>query len=188
MTLRAALALAAALAALPASAADLERGRAVWNFRCYFCHGYSGDARTLASSFVEPRPRDFQKANPDEFPMPRILSGIRNGIPGTTMKGFAGVISEEEIQAVAAFLRDEFLEKRAKNTRYHTKEAGWPDHDRYVEAYPFAREEIPLDADDRSLTASQRRGKKLFLSTCITCHDRARVTQSGPTWERVTSR
>lgn len=181
--------LAAALvgAALPAVSADatLERGRAVWNFRCYFCHGYSGDARTLATSFMDRKPRDFQGADPAEFPMPRILAGIRNGVPGTAMKGFAGVIPEQDIQAVAAFLRDEFLEKRAKNTRYHTKEAGWPDHDRYAEAYPFAREEIALDADESTLTPSQRRGRNLFVTTCITCHDRARVTRSGPTWERA---
>ena len=25
-----------------------EAGRAIYNYRCYFCHGYSGDARTLA--------------------------------------------------------------------------------------------------------------------------------------------
>ena len=192
------LAVAAVLAAASAFAAEstpratdpalLEKGRAVWNFRCYFCHGYSGDAKTLATSFMERKPRDFQSADPSEFPMARILAATRHGVPGTPMKGFANVIPEAEIQAVAAFLRDEFLEKRARNTRYHTKQAGWPDHDRYLDAYPFAREELPIDADDRALTPSQRRGKKMFLEACITCHDRARVTTSGPTWERVTAR
>ncbi|MEQ1714686.1 MAG: L-2-amino-thiazoline-4-carboxylic acid hydrolase [Hyphomicrobium sp.] len=50
-------------AALHAQAsAQHERGRAVYNFRCYFCHGYSGDAATLASSYLTPRPRDFTKS------------------------------------------------------------------------------------------------------------------------------
>ena len=32
-----------------------ERGRAIYNFRCYFCHGYSGDARTLAATYLQSR-------------------------------------------------------------------------------------------------------------------------------------
>ena len=51
-----ALAAAAWLAGLPVqtSAAPgvvpLAEGRAIYNFRCYFCHGYSGNARTVAAS------------------------------------------------------------------------------------------------------------------------------------------
>ena len=181
--LAAALVLLAALG--PAAAADLEHGRAVWNFRCYFCHGYSGDARTLAGTYLQPRPRDFQAADPAEFPLPRIVAAIRHGVPGTAMKGFTGVLTEAEIADVAAFLRSEFLEKRARNTRYHTAEAGWADHERYVEAFPFARGEVALDAPEAGLTPGERRGRELFVRTCITCHDRARVTEPGPTWERA---
>lgn len=184
---RAALA-ALLLAALPIAAADLERGRAVWNFRCYFCHGYSGDAKTLTSTFVEPRPRDFQSADPKDFPLARLEAAVRQGVPGTTMKSFAGILGEDDIRAVAAFLRDEFLVKRARNTAYHTPENGWPDHARYSAAFPFAKGELALEADDAQLTAEQRRGKRLFATTCITCHDRAQATAAGPTWEPVPAR
>lgn len=186
--MRLAAALAALLVAGSAAAADLERGRAVWNYRCYFCHGYSGDAKTLAATFMERRPPDFQKADPREYPIERIEAAVRNGVPGTPMRPFTGVIPEEDIRAVAAFLRSEFLEKRAPNTRYHTAEAGWPDHDRYRDAYPFARGDIPLDADPKTLDASQRRGRRMFLESCITCHDRARVRDPGVTWEAVKRR
>lgn len=186
--MRIVLALLAVLACAAAAAADLERGRAVWNYRCYFCHGYSGDGRTVAATFLSVPPRDFQAADPREFPPARIVAAIRAGIPGTAMKSFDGILTEAEITAVAAFLRSEFLEKRATNTRYHTPDNGWPDHERYREAFGFARGEIALDADDSSLTAPQRRGRTLFLSTCITCHDRARGREAGPTWERVQPR
>jgi cytochrome c oxidase cbb3-type subunit III len=182
------LAIAALLAATAAAAAPPERGRAVWNFRCYFCHGYSGDARTLAATFVARRPPDFQKADPDRFPLPRVMQAIREGVPGTAMKSFRGVIPEEDIAAVAAFLRSEFLDRRAPNTRYHTKEAGWPDHERYADAFPFARGDIALDADERTLDEAARRGKRMFLSACITCHDRSRVLEAGPAWERAGAR
>jgi len=47
-----------------AGQADLhELGRKVYNFRCYFCHGYSGDARTVAASQLLPPPRDFTRAD-----------------------------------------------------------------------------------------------------------------------------
>ena len=44
---------------------DIEAGRSVYNFRCYFCHGYSGDARTLAAEFLSPPPRDFTDTDPE---------------------------------------------------------------------------------------------------------------------------
>ena len=52
----------APLAAHSRDAGEHEAGRRVYNFRCYFCHGYSGDARTLAASMVQPAPRDFTRA------------------------------------------------------------------------------------------------------------------------------
>lgn len=184
--LAAALALAAALPAL--GGGDAANGRAIYNFRCYFCHGYSGDARTLAATYLERRPRDFQAADPAQLPLERIASAVRDGVAGSAMKGFRGILTEAEIADVAAFVRDEFVEKRAPNTRYHTPENGWPAHDRYAAAFPFARGEIALDADEHGLTARQRAGRALFVSTCITCHDRARVADPGPAWERSPGR
>ncbi len=163
----------------------VEHGRAVWNFRCYFCHGYSGDARTLATTFLDPPPRNFQATEPAALPAERIVHAIRNGVPGTSMKPFRGILSDEEIAAVAAFVRTEFLERRDPNTRYHTVENGWPDHERYRDAFAFARGDIALDRPDATLSDSERKGKRLFLATCITCHDRARVTRAGPDWQRV---
>jgi cytochrome c oxidase cbb3-type subunit 3 len=182
------LACLAALIAASASAADPGRGREVYNFRCYFCHGYSGDARTLAATYLEVKPRDFQAADPAQFPVERIAARVRDGVPGTAMKGFRGILTEQEVEDVAAFVRDEFVEKRAPNTRYHTVENGWPDHGRYAAAFPFARGEIALDADPRGLGEAGRAGRELFLSACITCHDRARVNDPGPVWERAARR
>ncbi len=188
--------LLALLAALPAAASEpgedeagyrrhVEHGRAVWNFRCYFCHGYSGDARTLAATFLHPSPRNFQATDAAALPVTRLVGAVRDGVPGTSMKGFRGILTDEEIAAVAAFVRSEFLERRDANTRYHTAENGWPGHERYRDAFPFARGEIALDRPESRLNAAERKGRRLFLSTCITCHDRAQVTTAGPDWQRV---
>jgi len=169
----------------PAGASDdpaQALGRAVYNFRCYFCHGYSGDARTLAATYLQPPPRDFSAATPATLDAGRIAAAVRHGRPGTAMKAFAGILSDAEIAAVAGFVAREFVRDKAPNTAYHTADNGWPDHGRYAVAFPFARGELALDTPVEALTAAQRSGRQLFLSTCVSCHDRARVADDGPAW------
>lgn len=174
---------AAIATATPVDSAQHELGRKIWNFRCYFCHGYSGDARTLAATYLQPPPRDFTRTAPDALSMDTMVQVISHGKPGTAMKGFDGILRPDEVRAVAAFLRREFIESRAQNTRYHTVENGWPDHDRHLEAFPFARGELALDTPWEQLDEAQQRGKRLFLTACVTCHDHGRVEQPGAVWE-----
>lgn len=169
-------------AAAAGSDALHEAGRAVYNFRCYFCHGYSGDARTLAATYLSPKPRDLRAATPEVLPLARIEQAVRHGRAGTAMKGFAGTLNEAEIRAVSAFVVREFVRDKAPNTAYHTAANGWPDHQRHAAAFPFARGELALDAPVESLSAAQRAGRQLFLGSCISCHDRARVQDEGPAW------
>ncbi len=169
----------------PAAAATLDRheqGRAVYNFRCYFCHGYSGDSKTLAARYLQPPPRDFSRATVADLSRDRIAQAVREGKPGSAMASFATVLSESEIDAVAAFVEREFVRERLPNTRYHTASNGWPNHERHAEAFAFARGEIAIDAPDDSLNASQLSGRRLFMSTCISCHDHGRVDDAGPAW------
>jgi cytochrome c oxidase cbb3-type subunit III len=174
---------AAARKAAPASPQELELGRAVYNYRCYFCHGYSGDARTLATTYLSPKPRDFSATALDALPREAMLAAVRDGRSGTAMKGFTGILSAREMNAVTDFVRHEFMDKRAENTRYHTAENGWPDHERNRVAFPFARGELAIDTPWESLDAQQQEGKRLFLNTCITCHDHGRVKDPGAVWE-----
>lgn len=173
---------AAAPVAPPAGDA-LELGRKIYNYRCYFCHGYSGDARTLAATYLEPRPRDFSSTPPQALPRELMLAVTTHGKAGTAMKGFQGTLTPREIEAVTDFVRDEFMARRAENTRYHTRENGWPDHERNQVAFPFARGDIAIDTPWEQLTQDQQRGKRLFLSACITCHDHGRVQNPGTPWE-----
>ena len=173
---------AAAEVAPGAGGATHEQGRAIYNFRCYFCHGYSGDARTLAATYLQPQPRDFTQATPADLPAERIAAAVRHGRPGTAMKGFQGILNDREIAAVAAFVAREFVQDKARNTAYHTPENGWPGHDKFAVAFPFARGELALDAPLESLTAPQRQGRQLFVTACISCHDRAKVVDEGPAW------
>jgi cytochrome c oxidase cbb3-type subunit 3 len=183
------LAAVACLALLPARsgaapAGDPQaEGRAIYNFRCYFCHGYSGNARTVAASFLTPPPADFTKATATSLPEAGIVATLQAGRPGTAMKSFASVLSDTEIRAVARFVFDEFVLKKAANTYYHTTENGWPDHGRFAIAFPFATGAIPLSQPWETLSAEEARGKRLFLESCVTCHDRGAPADPETAWE-----
>ena len=161
----------------------VEAGRAVYNFRCYFCHGYSGNGRTLAASYLSPRPTDFTRADPAQFNVERVLTVLEHGKPGTAMKSFKGIISPTEMRATAAFVVEEFVKRKAENTRYHTIENGWTDHERYRSAFPFAKGEIPLSRPWENLTPEQAEGKRLYLKSCVSCHDRGAPTDDDVTWD-----
>ena len=164
------------------ASAEFELGRRVYNFRCYFCHGYSGDARTLASTYLSPPPRDFSAAAPDTLTPAAIARVLHDGRPGTAMKPFAQVLSAAEIRAVSVFVAEAFVRDKARNTAYHTAENGWPEHERFAIAFPFAAGTVALDTAWEDLTPELAAGKRLFLDSCISCHDRAKVDDEGPAW------
>lgn len=163
--------------------ADHEAGRRIYNFRCYYCHGYSGDARTLAASYLTPKPRAFSTIHPGRLSRAGMLDTVARGRPGTAMAAFAGILKPAEIALVVDFVRREFMRDKARNTRYHTPGNGWPGHARNRDAFPFATGALALDTPPERLTPAQRRGKALFLASCISCHDRARVEDEGVIWE-----
>jgi len=176
---------------LPANAADtaaaskaqLEAGRKIYNFRCYFCHGYSGNAKTVAATFLAPPPLDFTHAKPGRLTQQHIISTLKNGKPGTAMQSFSNVLNADEMAQLAAFVMDEFVRKKALNTKYHTPENGWPNHERYRLAFPFATGQIPSNRPWQELTAEQARGKRLFMSGCVTCHDRGHAAGKSAAWD-----
>lgn len=201
-------------ALLPATAevSSHEAGRKIYNFRCYYCHGYSGDARTLSATMLDPKPRDFtsptalEELNREHLKVHGESGGNRHGVAaapgghahsirdhmietvahgkrGTAMQAFGSVLSDREIEQVVDFVLTEFVERRAPNTRYHTAGNGWPDHERYAVAFPFATGQIALDTASEQLTPAQVQGRRLYLGACVSCHDRGRVERAGEPWQ-----
>ena len=161
-----------------------EQGRAIYNYRCYFCHGYSGDARTLTSSYVNPPPRNFRQTKPSSLSRQKMLDAVTHGKPETAMTEFSRLLNNQEIQAVVDFIRLEFMQNKRPNSRYHTAENGWPNHQRYALAFPFASGEIPLDTPWEQLNQQQIKGRQFFLNSCVSCHDRSRVNNEGDIWKK----
>jgi mono/diheme cytochrome c family protein len=92
---------AVALAAPPSvMAADAA---AVFKKKCAACHGKEGEpnkifAKQGVRSFKD---ADWQKATKDT----QVEESIRKGKKGTMMAGFEKQLSDEEIQAMVAFIR-----------------------------------------------------------------------------------
>jgi len=80
---------------------------------CLACHGAAGDGSGPAAPFVWPRPRAFTRGDykwrstPAGQPPLRddMRSSIELGAPGTAMPGFAGILSDAQIDDVIDVLR-----------------------------------------------------------------------------------
>ncbi len=155
-----------------------DAGRVVYNKHCYFCHGYGGDGRTAAATYLRPRPLDLTRAL--HLTAETIGQTVRDGSPGSAMPSFVGVLSETDIEAVADFVEDAFIRCRGRNTAYHTAQNGWPDHaKRNGRAFPFVRGSIPVDTDAKQLTRDQHLGLQIFRRACIVCHDGRSESDAG---------
>lgn len=154
-------------------------GEAIYRYYCYQCHGYAGDASTLAASYLSPAPRNFTKLTPQQLPEDRIVNAVLMGRPGTAMVSFASVLDEQQAQAVADYVYTSLIGNAANDARYHSPENGWPNHERYADAFPFVSGSIGVDVSWEELTPSERQGKRLYESACVSCHDQPTATAVG---------
>lgn len=110
------------LAVVPAVAQEAEkpvRGEAIYAEYCSQCHGEEGEGDGHASAVVFPPPRDltsgmfkFRSTESGEAPSREDLARIvANGMPGTSMPPWQGVLSESEIGDVVAFVERFFVEE-----------------------------------------------------------------------------
>ena len=84
--------------------ADKEKGRALYNSRCWPCHGPTGRGNGPAAAALRPPPADF--TDPDKVAdrtAARLYSVLSRGVPGTAMA--AQPFSEKERFDVIAYLR-----------------------------------------------------------------------------------
>ena len=163
--------------------ASLAAGKQSYDFYCYQCHGYAGDARTLATTYLSPPPRNFTATSPQQLKQQTMIDAVTHGRDATAMVSFSSVLSSEEINNVVRYIRESFMQNVRQPYIYHTAENGWPNHRRYINAFPFASGELPLDTPWQQLSEDQQSGKTLFMQSCISCHDRAVVNDEGPIWE-----
>ena len=110
-----AVALSAFSAAPPAPAGfqldgDAANGKTVYDKRCALCHGATGDGQGKMAASLNPKPLDFtSKALMAKRSDWEVYLAIRDGGKAVglspTMFGWKGLISDQEIRDVAAYVR-----------------------------------------------------------------------------------
>lgn len=94
-------------AAAPAGSADTasDIGQVRFEEVCASCHGLTGEGDGPAGVALNPRPRNFST---EDFKFGDSYDEVRNtvhkGSEGTGMIGYEGILSEEEIDAVSAYV------------------------------------------------------------------------------------
>ena len=91
-----------------ASAQEL-RGERLFQKNCAFCHAGDGTAKGWIGSFLEPHPRDLTSdVQMRGMTRERLLRSIGEGLPGTSMPAWKGVLAADEIEAVGAYIAKAF--------------------------------------------------------------------------------
>ncbi|MGI9261966.1 MAG: cbb3-type cytochrome c oxidase subunit II, partial [Woeseiaceae bacterium] len=95
----------------PAESADgvlpslISAGEFVYDTHCAECHGENGDGNGFAADELPIMPSDFRGERPTHAESVRIL---RSGVEGTSMAPWTDRLSDQEIDAVAHYIRQFF--------------------------------------------------------------------------------
>lgn len=112
----------------------------------------------------------------------RMLRAVSQGVENTAMQSFASVLSRADMEAVVEFVRDEFIAAKRQNSRYHTVENGWPNHERYASVFPFVLGEVTIDTPPETLSTEQQQARAVYLNSCIVCHEAREKNASSIDW------
>ena len=93
---------------LPSSPEIVEQGKTLYNGKgaCFNCHGKDGGGNGPLAAQLDPSPRNFQHHG---FWRHRtegeVFWVIKNGSAGTSMVGFGGQLTDEEIWSIIPYMR-----------------------------------------------------------------------------------
>jgi DMSO reductase family type II enzyme heme b subunit len=99
---------------------DLKAGERIYFRKCVWCHGEKGDGEGFSSNRLHPRPRNF---NPGTFKIRHTASGelpteqdlldtVRNGLSGSAMPPWEGILTDLEQKQVERFVRTKLVVDR----------------------------------------------------------------------------
>jgi DMSO reductase family type II enzyme heme b subunit len=141
---------------IPETSEAIAAGKDIYEKKCYYCHGITGDGNGPAAPRLDPKPRNFTRNEykirstglgtlPTDEDLFRIIS---SGVEGSAMPFWNTLSSEERWQVI-----------------YHVKT--------FYEGFKESEghEVVPISAEVPSDSESVKRGKKLFKEAkCFLCH------------------
>lgn len=111
---------------IPLTDASVSTGRSIYMNYCASCHGAAADGNGVIAPNLIPAPRNLvavkswgEKPFIDYISDARLYDSITNGIPGTSMLPWIGVLSDEERWHTLNFLRSEARKQREKSNRLY---------------------------------------------------------------------
>lgn len=107
---------------IPLTDASVSTGRRIFLNYCGNCHGGAADGNGVIAPNLIPAPRNLvavtswgEKPFIDYMSDGRLYDSITNGVPGTSMLPWIGVLSDEERWHTLNFLRSEARSQREKS-------------------------------------------------------------------------
>ena len=88
----------------PLGADAAGEGAEIFKINCAPCHGQQGHGDGPAGAALDPAPKDLSELHPvvgDDY----LYWRINTGKPGTSMVAWQGIMTDEEIWQVVAFIR-----------------------------------------------------------------------------------
>ncbi len=144
--------------AAPAQAkpGDVANGLKIYNKRCTWCHGDSGDGQGAANEYLMPPPRDFTSGQykiktthfDDVVPNDEdIYRMIADGMPGTAMPGWSDILTEQEMWDLVAQIKvfSEYQEEKPEN-------------------------QVDFGTQVTPSPEGLAKGKELYIDRCAECH------------------
>jgi mono/diheme cytochrome c family protein len=149
-----------------------SRGRQVFSKNCSVCHGEKGDGRSRAQASLNPPPRDFTAAAArSELSAQRMFTSVTFGRADTAMAGFKNRLSEEDIRAVVAYIRADFMGLEAVVDGPVSTSAKLPATAPGALARPLT---VNMAAPmPQGLKGDAEKGGAFYLGNCATCHGKS---------------
>ena len=149
-----------------APADEIERGKAVYDKKCWWCHGAEGAGDGPAAERLNPPPRDFtlglykwkstpfDEYTPSDDDFVKMIAGDSahkkisgwDGMSGTSMPGWGDLLSKDEVNSLAAYIKSlAELEKPEKPS---------------------------IDTSGKVAVSKEsiERGRRIFADACVECH------------------
>ena len=147
---------------------EFDQSQAIYNTYCLSCHGEDMDGNGDVAELLEPYPRNFTKYQFVIAYKDRFKNSLLNGVAGSAMPPWKGVLSTNEIEQLVEFIEMKIVEKAP------------------VQAYSRIETTMPSigDPDDRLfLNKTDKEIKSLvacnpidgyaaFNKYCVSCHGR----------------
>jgi DMSO reductase family type II enzyme heme b subunit len=144
------------------SAEDISAGKGVYFKKCVWCHGADGAGSGASVKRLLTKPRNF---NQGTFKIRHTGSGqlptdedlfltVKNGLPGSAMPPWDGILTDTQIKQVVAFVKTELVKDRS-----------FEDEDEELTVIDYGTQ-IPSSEE------SIAQGKEVFMNKakCVECH------------------